>query len=481
MMDEMAEPRARDSVDRYANADRTASDDRDWVPPFLRALFRALDDADIRWVVLRKHEDLPDRVGHDVDIVVHPADHARIDDLVRAVVRKRGLFLLRVDNMVECYAFDVAASDLGGRLFLHLDLHTAVRYRGRLLVDAEDLLTHRRFLSEGLWALSPGMEAYALLLHAALHKAALKQEYASRLVALEDAAPRELLRVATGRLGTSLGRRLANVRTETQLLGLRKELGRALDRRYPGNLWRRPSSNVRRGVRMIRLRLRPRGVLVVFLGPDGSGKTSTTELLVKMLSIRSNALPVHRIYLGSGSPLLPTRKLMRWYRSKTASEDQNPEQLRDVRPRPLRGGLHVMADEIVRYWLHVRPQLSPHGIVLADRYAYDVFRVNNATVRRRWFRRVATAVIPTPDITFFLEGDPVVIAERKEELTLAETIRQQREYRQLASLVPEFRPIDLTVRDDAALRGVALQILDVFAARNGGLPRNESSASSGAP
>ena len=119
-----------------------------------------------------------------------------------------------------------------------------------------------------------------------------------------------------------------------------------------------------------------------------------------------------------------------------------------------------MADGILRYWVQVRPLLSPHGIVLADRYAYDVLKVNNPTVGRRWFRRFATAIIPSPDITFLLEGDPAVITARKRELTLAETIRQQEAYRELAGLVPGFQPLDLTIRDEPALRSVALQILD---------------------
>jgi thymidylate kinase len=452
----------------------------DWAPLFIRALFHVLDDAQVKWLVLRNHEDLPDRVGHDIDIVVDPHDEPRMDGLIRALVRERGLFLLRAYRGIEHHAFDVAAADLAGRFLLHIDVQTAARYRGRLLIDAKDLLAHRRLAAGGVYALTPAMEAYALLLHAALHKGTLKDKYAGRLVALEESEPGELLRVSTERLGPDLGRRLASVRTEPQLLALRSELGRALDRRHPGNRWRRPWFNVRSGMRMTRLRLRPRGLFVVFLGPDGAGKSSTTDLLAEMLGVQSNVLPVHRVYLGSGVPVLPTRKLMRRVHAKSGHRARNREQVRDVRPRRLRGAIHVMADEIVRYWLQVWPRLSPHGIVLADRYAYDVLRVNNATVRRHWFRRFAIAIIPSPDIAFLLEGDPAVIADRKHELTVAETMRQQEAYRELAPLVPDFRSLNLTIRDGPALRGVALQILDAFAARNGGLPR-QSSRSSDAP
>jgi thymidylate kinase len=227
---------------------------------------------------------------------------------------------------------------------------------------------------------------------------------------------------------------------------------------------------VKSAIAMTRLRVRPRGVFVVFVGPDGSGKSSTTDLLLEVLHDPSGIVRVHRVYLGSGSPLLPTRKIMRWVHGKTGRR-RSDRPVRDVQPRRLRGALHVMADEIVRYWLQVRPRLAPHGIVIADRYAYDVLRVNNPVVSRPWFRRLACAIIPTPDVTFFLEGDPETIAARKGELTVAETIRQQQAYRDLAGIVPGFRPLDLTVRDEAALRRVALEILDVFAARNRGMPR----------
>jgi hypothetical protein len=143
--------------------------------------------------------------------------------------------------------------------------------------------------------------------------------------------------------------------------------------------------------------------------------------------------------------------------------------VRDVAPRRLRGPLHVMADEILRYWVHVKPRLAPHGVVLVDRYAYDVLRVNNRTIQKPWFRRLAVAVIPSPQVTFLLEGDPVVITARKQELTVAETTRQLRAYRKLAGLVPNFRPVELTVRDDQELCGVAREVLGAYARRNRGM------------
>jgi hypothetical protein len=446
----------------------------DWVAPFLAALFTALDRAGLRWVVLRNHQDLPDRAGHDVDVIVHPADAARVDPLVREVTTRLGVALLRAYAGIEHETFDVAAGDLRGRLLLHVDFQTAVRYRGRLLVDAADLLAHSRVApTRGgvpLRVPEPAMEAYALLLHAALHKGALKAKYADRLAELRDADAEGLEGLASGRLGRATGARLAAVRDEAGLLALRPGLRRALRRRYPANPARQAWFRVRSGIRQTRLRLWPRGVFAVFLGPDGCGKSSLTDMLVERLGGHADVLKVHRVYMGSGQPLLPTRKVTRRLHGKTGPKAASkPVTVRDVSPRRLRGPLHVMTDEILRYWVHVKPRLAPHGVVLVDRYAYDVLRVNNRTVQKPWFRRVAVAIIPSPQLTVFLEGDPEVITARKHELTVAETTRQLRAYRELSGVVPNFRSVELTVRDDWELRGVAREVLGAYARRNRGL------------
>jgi thymidylate kinase len=440
-----------------------------WVAPFLLELAAALDAAPVRWMVLRNHEDLPERVGHDVDLVVHPRDAAQVDGIVRAVVRRQGAALLRAYAGTEHETFDVAAGDLSGRLVLHVDVQTAARHRGRMLVGAEDLLAHRRRAGP-LWVPAPAMEAYALLLHAALHKQALRPRYLERLAALRAADRLGVQRVAAERLGAEVGQLLGGVRTEADLLELRRRLRRALSRRYPGNPARQAWFRVRHGARQARLRLWPRGVLVAFLGPDGSGKSSSTELLACRLGGYHDVLPVHRAYMGSGRPLLPSRRLVRRLRGLTGPRAADtPRGVRDVRRRKLRGALHVMADQILRFWVQVRPRLAPHGIVLVDRYAYDIFRVNNPTVSKRWFRRLAVALVPRPHLTFLLEGDPAVIAARKQELTVEETIRQQTAYRELEGLVPDFHPIDLTKRDHDTVNGAVQGILGAYARRNRGL------------
>jgi ABC-type branched-subunit amino acid transport system ATPase component len=71
---------------------------------------------------------------------------------------------------------------------------------------------------------------------------------------------------------------------------------------------------------------------VAFLGPDGSGKSTLTDLLVRRLQGHGDFLAVHRVYMGSGKPLLPTRRLVRRLHGNTG---RNPKSatLRGVAPR----------------------------------------------------------------------------------------------------------------------------------------------------
>src|SRR5215212_4959825 len=174
MIDETDERHAGTGVatsptDEDAAPDERREDAAGWPAAFLGELADAFDRAGVRWVILRNHQDLPDRIGHDVDIIVHPSDAETSELVIRGVASRGELFLVRSYRGIEHLSFDVAARDLAGRLFLHVDIQTSMQFRGRRLVDAEDLLADRR-RSGRVWVPAPGMEGYAILLHAGLNK-----------------------------------------------------------------------------------------------------------------------------------------------------------------------------------------------------------------------------------------------------------------------------------------------------------------------
>jgi thymidylate kinase len=192
-----------------------------------------------------------------------------------------------------------------------------------------------------------------------------------------------------------------------------------------GALWQR-----------IRATLRPPGHLVVLLGPDGCGKTTTAALMAEGLA--RCGIPVTAVYLGAQKPLLPTRRLSQRLRQRFAKPGAVPV-IRDVtRQQRLRGLLHVLADQWLRYLVYVRPRLVRGDIVVLDRYFYDLRTYQHPLVRRRWVEALAMRVIPRPALAFCLTASPSVIAARKGELTVAETARQLECYRGVGSWLRNF-------------------------------------------
>lgn len=208
---------------------------------------------------------------------------------------------------------------------------------------------------------------------------------------------------------------------------------------------------------------------MAFLGPDGSGKSTLTDLLVRRLQGHGEVLAVHRVYMGSGTPLLPTRRLMRRLRRKTGRNPKPPPTLRGIAPRRLRGPCPSWPTRFCATGSRRGRVWRPTGSSWSTVTRTTSCGVNNQTIQRAWFRRLAVRVIPRPHLTILLEGDPVAVAARKRELTVEETIRQQAAYRALEQLVPDFLPIDLTDRDDRAIDLVAMKVLGAYARRNRGL------------
>jgi thymidylate kinase len=219
-------------------------------------------------------------------------------------------------------------------------------------------------------------------------------------------------------------------------LGLRARLLRAC-------VWRNPRAlsqwlRARRGATWDRLRatVRPPGHLVVVCGPDGSGKTTTTAQVAHRLAPQH--VPVTMVYLGAQRPLLPTRRLSQRLRRRRA-DPATATAVKDVgRRRRLRGLVHVLMDQWLRYLVYVRPRLVRGDVVLLDRYFYDLRAYPHPAVRRPWMEALLMRVIPRPALALCLTGDPRVIAGRKRELTVAETARQLDCYRGIGRWVRDF-------------------------------------------
>jgi thymidylate kinase len=185
--------------------------------------------------------------------------------------------------------------------------------------------------------------------------------------------------------------------------------------------------------RQIRLWLEPNGIFVVFLGPDGVGKSTLIKCLTQLIG---PAFRYDRVFHW--------RPMLLWPR-------EHRHEATDPHGRPQHstwwsiGRLFAhLLDYWLGYWLVIRPLVARSGLVIFDRYFYDLLVDPN---RYRyggpmWAARFLRGFIPKPDLLFVLDASEDVVLSRKQEITAEEIRRQRRAYQRETNCFPFTRVID---------------------------------------
>jgi thymidylate kinase len=160
------------------------------------------------------------------------------------------------------------------------------------------------------------------------------------------------------------------------------------------------------------------GLNVLFLGTDGSGKTTLVEAVGSSLNLKNN-----RLYLGAGesSWTSPIMKKIYDYKFSAKPLDRVYSFLKTFAVLPLELSLRIAP--IVRK--------SKYNITLIDRFPGFVF-LDKKPGRALLYK----SILPTPDLVFFLYADPEVLVKRKPNETTLERSRQDiSKFRKVADVI----------------------------------------------
>lgn len=411
--------------------------------PFLAAFFRELEERHVRYCVPRNFEDLPEGIQGDVDVLIRPGQvrraEAALENLVPGHfvlrrVERNGHLLVWIGSATE---FRNAAREERTAEVLEMDFVTELQWKGIAYQNTIAVLSAAR-LEGGIWVAADVDKASHVLCHAILDKNCIKPSYRAAIAEVVSERGAKAFAPLESFVGPEMVGRLHETFTnggDDALLALRSDLVRSL-------LFSRPTAasgwlayTAARGLRMALALAKPPGVLIATAGPDGVGKS--TLLANTRLVLESTFDPIRDQYMGWREFVLPTKRLLLWLQrtlknragkggessGKPATHSGHEEPEGPMSWTHNFSVIHYFVDLWARYLLQIRPALARGGLVLCDRYFFDVLVQEVALCENPTLRRILLALTPSPTATALLSGDPEVIAARKREMSPEKTAR----------------------------------------------------------
>ena len=205
--------------------------------------------------------------------------------------------------------------------------------------------------------------------------------------------------------------------------------------------------NIKRILKRIFL---PTGITVSFLGPDGSGKSTIIDELLK------NRLPYRRKDYFHLKPIIVNKK------NTDLEMITDPHKFEPYSPIKSYLKLFYFIYQYNKGWFTNISKLKiKSSLIIFDRY-FDDLIIDNKRYRyggNKNIAKIARLFIPKPDIYFILTADAEVIYERKQEVPFEELQRQVLEYRSLGDN-KQYLNIDVNRTPDEIVKEITKIIME---------------------
>ncbi|HXV11240.1 MAG TPA: hypothetical protein VD839_10605 [Burkholderiales bacterium] len=413
-------------------------DDRSYLA---QALFRFLDGTGVAYCVVGDTRNFPYDIPSDIDIVLEQRALHEAPAMMLRFAREQGVHLVQLLEHERTARYFVLAWP-GRRSeprFLAPDICGDFARAGRLLLTAEEMLTGRTTgvdaggHTQAFPVPAPDVQFIYYLLKK-IDKCRLDSAQGAFLSSCWLGDPRlawaQLQRFWPDRADAELIAAAAEENDWLLVHGALPRLRASLHHAVPLGL----SAAAGELSRLVRRWLRPAGMTVAVLGPDGSGKSTVIERMCRELAPAFRA--TRQLHLRPR--LLPGGR-----RAGTAVVDPHGLRVRGVAMSMLKLAWFLF-DYIAGYFFRVRPLVARSTLVLFDRYFHDLL------VDPRRYRyggpsalaAVAAWCSPRPDLWILLDAPVEALQERKPEVTPDESERQRRAYRKLISRISNAVVID---------------------------------------
>lgn len=403
----------------------------------IKNMLKRMEENEVEYVIMRNFEFLFDsgkQVGNDLDVVIDKKNVRKVEQLfekefsgqqISPFSRHVGYWkYLPKEKKVVKFHFHIAG--ISGNHVIYLPSKQLLERKKKLgnfyVVSDEDLFT-------------------GLVLHAHLAGNKAKSKYLALVNGFIDSGEldRDYISSNLRRIyGDVLGKRIEELCFSKDFEGLenlRKKMRKKLISRNFFEIGLIKALSVVWKLYR-RSRLKP---LVVFLGMDGSGKTTATQSLQELLE--KNKVKSCLFYTGRGKGnVLPIQFFGRKYKSREKKADA--KKLGGEKKVSLsRRVLYSLAapvfsfDLFLRYLFFIFPKRWAEHVVIADRYATDILLMKNVPL---WVRKTLYFFFPKPVLVLYLYNEPKILYDRKPGHPKGDLERQEKIY---SWLVPELKNV----------------------------------------
>jgi len=416
-----------------------------------RVLLDALATQCKAYCILSGYERLPDNFDTDIDFMVDQEDFDRMPRIIVEVARKTGTQLFQaIDHELTGRAYFLGSLEGRALTIVQPDCAADYRHFGRRWLPAKEVLAARRLHPNGFYIPSTAHEfAYALIKR--LNKRSFNREHGYRLHRLyvEDRIEcgRMIARFCRGPEGSAIVR-MASANDWTEMYSSVEPFRAAMLRSQKETFTERLKALPRNALYLLRRIVQPTGCWVAFMGPDGCGKS----LVINAVS-------------GEFAPSFRTVSYFHLRPKLIGRKPTRQGPVTNPHGQPPRGAVASVA-KVIDLWLdytlgylaRILPGVIRTELVLFDRCIYDLL-VDSKRIRYGgppWLLQTAARLSPGPDLVILLDAPPEVLRSRKQEVPVAEIVRQRAAYLDLARTLPSAvvvnaaQPVEHVVRDALA-------------------------------